>query len=173
MRTTDDYWGFQGAMDRYEFKLAGKKEMYVPYNAYKQQDPTLKYKDMIDKGHVKSELQRFELHRVWVVEATLKSGTSHVLPKRTYYIDEDSHTIVLADGYDSRGNLWRVYTYPLVQAYDAGVMFQAPFVTHDLSNGNYMVTALTNERKQPAYTWGSKGKLADFQVDAIRRRGTR
>jgi hypothetical protein len=173
MRTTDDYWGFQGAFDRYDFKLVGKKEMYVPYNAYKQQDPALKYKDMVDKGHIKSELQRFELHRVWVVEATLKPGTSHVLPKRTYYIDEDSQTIVLADGYDSRGNLWRAYTYPLVQAYDAGVMFQAPFVTHDLSNGNYMVTALTNERKQPAYTWGAKGKLADFQVDAIRRRGTR
>jgi hypothetical protein len=173
MRTTDDYWGFQGAMDRYDFKLAGKKEMYVPYNAYKQQDPTLKYKDMVDKTSLKSELQRFELHRVWVVEATLKAGMSHVLPKRTYYIDEDSHTIVLADGYDGRGNLWRVYTYPLVQAYDAGVMFQAPFITHDLTNGNYMVTALTNERKQPAYSWGAKGKAADFTVDAIRRRGTR
>lgn len=173
MRTTDDYWGFQGAFDRYDFKLAGKKEMYIPYNGYKALDPTLKYKDMVDKGSLKSDLQRFELHRVWVVEATLKAGTSHVLPKRTFYIDEDSHTIALADGYDGRNNLWRVYTYPLIQAYDAGVMFQAPFVTHDLSNGNYMVTALTNERKQPAYTWGGKGKLADFQVDAIRRRGTR
>jgi len=171
MRTTDDYWGFQGAMDRYDFKLVGKKEMYVPYNAYKQQDPTLKY--MVDKGSVKSELQRFELHRVWVVEATLKAGMSHVLPKRTYYIDEDSYTINLADGYDGRGNLWRAYTYPLVQAYDAGLMFQAPFVTHDLSNGNYMVTGLTNERKQPAYAWGAKGKASDFVVDAIRRRGTR
>jgi hypothetical protein len=173
MRTTDDYWGFQGAMDRYDFKLVGKKEMYIPYNGYKQLDPALKYKDMVDKGHLKSELQRFELHRVWVVEATLKQGMSHVLPKRTYYLDEDSHTISLAEGYDGRGNLWRTYTYPLIQAYDAGVMFQAPFVTHDLSNGNYMVTALTNERKQPAYSWGAKGKLADFQVDAIRRRGTR
>jgi hypothetical protein len=173
MRTTDDYWGFQGAMDRFDFKLVGKKEMYVPYNAYKQQDPALKYKDMVDKGSIKSELQRFELHRVWVVEATLKSGASHVVPRKTFYIDEDSYTIVLADGYDGRGNLWRAYTYPLVQAYDAGVMFQAPFITHDLSNGNYMVTGLTNERKQPAYNWGVKGKATDFQVDAIRRRGTR
>lgn len=173
MRTTDDYWGFQGAMDRYDFKLVGKKEMYVPYNTYKLQDPALKYKDILDKGHLKPELLRFELHRVWVVEATLKAGTSHVLPKRTYFLDEDSHTIVLADGYDSRGNLWRAYSYPLVQAYDAGVMFQAPFVNHDLSNGSFMVSALSNERKQPAYSWGAKGKQADFTVDAIRRRGTR
>jgi hypothetical protein len=173
MRTTDDYWGFQGAMDRYEFKLVGKKEMYIPYNSYKLQDPTLKYKDMVEKGSLKSDLQRYELHRVWVVEATLKLGVSHVLAKRVFYLDEDSHTIALADGYDGRGNLWRVYSYGLVQAYDCPCTFQAPFIITDLSNGNYHVTALSNERKQPVYKWNVKGVLADFQVDAIRRRGTR
>ena len=173
MRTTDDYWGFQGAPDRYDYKLVGKKEMYIPYNAYKLQDPTLKYKDMVDKGSVKSDLMRYELHRVWVVDATLKPGMSHVVKRKTFYIDEDSLTIAQADGYDGRGNLWRVYSYPLMEAYDAQVMFQAPFINHDLSNGNYMVTALSNERKQPAYTWNNHGKISDFQVDAIRRRGVR
>jgi len=173
LRTTDDYWGFQGAMDRYEWKLQGKKEMYIPYNAYKQMDPKLKYADMIDKGGLKSDLARYELHRVWVVEATLKSGMSHVLSKRTFYLDEDSHTVALADGYDGRGNLWRVYTYPLVQAYDAGVMFQTNWVTLDLTNGNYMVTAVVNERPQPVYQWNVKGEANDFTTDAIRRRGVR
>lgn len=173
MRTTDDYWGFQGALDRYDWKLVGKKEMYIPYNAYKVMDPKLKYADMVDKGGLKSDLMRYELHRVWVVEATLRSGASHVLSKRTFYLDEDSHTIALADGYDSRGNLWRVYHYPLVQAYDAGVMFQTSFTASDLSNGNYMVTALTNERPQPAYRWNSTGNANDFTADAIRRRGVR
>ena len=28
-------WVFNGAMDRYDFKLVGKKEMLVPYNAFK------------------------------------------------------------------------------------------------------------------------------------------
>ncbi len=173
MRTTDDYWGFHGALDRYDWKLVGKKEMYVPYNAYKLMDTKLKYADMVDKGSLKSDLQRYELHRVWVVEATLKPGMSHVLPKRTFYLDEDSHMVVLADGYDGRGNLWRVYSYALNQYYDAGVMYQAPYIISDLSNGNYHVTGLTNERKQPAYLWNQKGKLDDFQVDAIRRRGVR
>lgn len=173
MRTTDDYWGFQGALDRYEWKLLGKKEMYIPYNAYRLMDPKLKYADMVDKGSIKSELTRFELHRVWVVEGTLKEGTSHVLSKRVLYLDEDSHTVALADGYDGRGNLWRVYMYPLVQAYDAGVMFQTTWVTADLSNGNYMVTAATNERPQPAYEWNVKGQANDFTTDAIRRRGVR
>ena len=173
MRTTDDYWGFQGAMDRYDWNLVGKKEMFVPYNAYKLMDPSLKYADMVDKGGLKSDLMRYELHRVWVVEAKLREGASHVLSRRTFYLDEDSHTIVLADGYDSRGNLWRAYQYPLVQAYDAGVMFQTSFTASDLSNGNYMVTALTNERPQPAYQWNATGKASDFTADAIRRRGTR
>ena len=173
MRTTDDYWGFQGAMDRYDFKLVGKKEIYIPYNAYKVNDPKLKYKDMVDKGSLKGDLFRWELHRVWVVDATLKSGMSHVVGRKTYYIDEDSWTISLAEGYDGRGSLWRVYTYPIFTAWDGGVQVQAPFITHDLTNGNYMVTALSNERKQPAYTWNQKGKGADFTVDAIRRRGTR
>ncbi|PKO90558.1 MAG: DUF1329 domain-containing protein [Betaproteobacteria bacterium HGW-Betaproteobacteria-12] len=173
MRTTDDYWGFQGAKDRYDWKLLGKKEIYIPYNAYKLQDPKLKYADMLDKGSVKSELQRYELHRVWVVEATLKPGMSHVLAKRTFYIDEDSNTVALADGYDGRGNLWRSYAYHLVQAYDAGVMFQAPFINTDLVNGNFIVTSVSNERKTPVYQWNQKGKQADFQVDAIRRRGQR
>jgi hypothetical protein len=173
MRTTDDYIGFSGALDRFDWTLVGKKELYIPYNAYKSMDPRLKYKDMLDKGSLKSDLQRYELHRVWVVEATLKPGMSHVVAKRTLYLDEDSHAIVLADGYDGRGNLWRVYSYPLVQAYDGGVMIQSPQIVSDLSNGNYMVTGLVNERKQPAYTWNQKGKAVDFQIDAMRRRGTR
>jgi len=173
LRTTDDYWGFQGALERYDWKLLGKKEMYIPYNAYKQMDPSLKYENMVDKGGLKADLMRYELHRVLVVEATLKAGMSHVLSKRMLYLDEDSHTVALAEGYDGRGNLWRAYTYPLVQAYDAGVMFQTNWVTLDLTNGNYMVTALSNERTQPVYEWNVKGAAEDFSTAAIRRRGVR
>lgn len=173
MRTSDDYWGFHGAIDRYDWKLIGEKEMYIPYNAYRLMDPKLKYADMIDKGSLKPELMRWELHRVHVVEATLKPGMSHILPKRVFYMDEDSHIIALADGYDGRGNLWRVYTYPMVQAYDAGVMFQTSFTVADLSNGNYFVSALTNQRAQPAYQWNVKGDIKDFNPDAMRRRGVR
>jgi len=92
---------------------------------------------------------------------------SHVVARKTFFIDEDSHSIALEDSYDGRGNLWRAHAYPLVQAYDAKVMFQAPFITSDLTNGNVLVEALTNERKAPAYVWAQKAKLADFQVDAI------
>jgi predicted acetyltransferase len=173
MRTIDGYFGFQGALDRYDWKLVGKQEKYIPYNAYKLQDPKLKYKDMLGKGFVKSDLMRYELHRVWVVEATLKKGASHTMAKRVFYLDEDSYSVALAESYDSRGNLWRVHHYPLFQAYDAGVMLQTTYVDSDLSNGNYIVTDATNERPQPVYQWNVKGTDADFSVDAIRRKGVR
>src|SRR5690606_16933469 len=99
--------------------LVGKQEKYIPYNVYKLMDPSLKYEDMLDKGFVKSDLVRYELHRVWVVEATLKEGASHIYSKRRLYIDEDSHLIIMSEAYDSRGNLWREQLLPLLQAYDA------------------------------------------------------
>jgi hypothetical protein len=147
--------------------------MYIPYNAYKVNAPNLKYADMLDKGSVKSDLQRYELHRVWVVEATLKPGMSHVEAKRVYYLDEDSHVIALTDSYDGRGNLWRSKSFHLYMAYDATVMMQGPSVYNDLVNGNYLVNHLINERKAPVYTWGHKAKVEEFQVGEIRRRGTR
>ena len=57
--------------------------------------------------HTNPDAIRWELHRVWVVEATLASGKRHVVPKRRYYIDEDSWAVVLMDGFDAEGKLWR------------------------------------------------------------------
>ena len=173
MRTSDDWWGFNGSLERYDWKLIGKKEMYIPYNAYKLNDSKLKYADMVAKGHMKSDLMRYELHRVWIVEATVKPGMSHVVAKRVFYMDEDSMLAALVDGYDTRGNLWRVYLEPQLQAYEAKVMFQSPYLVHDLSNGNFIASMAMNERKAPVYKWGAGGKWADFQIDAIRRKGSR
>ena len=173
MRITDDWWGFIGALDRYDWKLVGKKEMYIPYNAYKLSDTKLKYDDMLDKGHLKSDLMRYELHRVWEVQATLKDGMSHIYKTRNFYIDEDSWMVVLADAYDSRDNLWRVYSDPLMQVYDSDVMFHRAMLVHDLVSGTFIASQLDNERKQPALVFNQKGRYADFQTSAIRRRGTR
>ena len=173
MRTSDDWWGFNGSLERYDWKLIGKKEMYIPYNSYKLNDSKLKYADMSAKGHWKSDLFRYELHRVWIVEATVKPGSSHVVAKRIFFMDEDSMLASLVDGYDTRGNLWRVYLEPQLMAYESKVMFQSPFIVHDLSNGNYIVSMAINERKAPVYQFGAHLKWADYQIDAIRRKGSR
>ena len=172
MRVTDQYDGFNGALDRYDWTLAGKKEIYIPYNAYKLSDKKLKYSDIIAQNTVRSDLMRYELHRVWVVEATLKSDQKHIYGKRTFYLDEDSWTVSLEDAYDTKGQLWRVGVHPLIQFYDAQVPFYRANIWHDLTNGNYLLSGLDNETKTP-WKWGGTAKWSDFQPDALRRAGTK
>jgi hypothetical protein len=176
MRTSDQYYMFSGALDRYDWKLVGKKEIYVPYNNYKMFDKRLTYaKDIIRKGSVNGDNMRYELHRVFVVEGTLKQGMTHVYAKRTYYIDEDSYVPLYEDAYDSRGNLWRVGTGSMLQRYDraAGAFpFLGFHIHHDLTNGQYLVTSVENEVKGET-EFDIKGRWADAQPDALRRAGTR
>src|SRR5512137_783413 len=173
LRTTDQFDAFNGAPDRYDWKLVGKKEMYVPYNAYKLSDKKLKYKeDIIRQNTPNPDLMRYELHRVWVVEANLKAGSKHVYGKRVFYMDEDTWTVVWEDAYDTRKQLWRVSIHPLMQFYDAKVMWYRANIWHDLTNGSYLLANLDNELKQP-WSFGEKAAWAEFQPDALRRSGTK
>jgi hypothetical protein len=172
MRINDQYFGFNGATDRFDWKLSGKKEMYVPYNTYKVGDKKLKYTDVLDKNTIKSSLVRYELHRVWVIDATLKAGQKHIFAKRTFYLDEDSWVVLGEDAYDSRGQLWRVGLDGFQQQYDVLAPQQSFNVWHDLSNGDYIVHNLDNEVKHPI-KYNLKAKWSDYQPDALRRAGTR
>jgi len=65
LATTAQKGGFNGPNDRFEWKLVGKKELYVPYNAYKLWAPKVKVSDMITSdGRLDQNLARYELHRV-------------------------------------------------------------------------------------------------------------
>ncbi|HSN68435.1 MAG TPA: DUF1329 domain-containing protein, partial [Thermoanaerobaculia bacterium] len=118
MRTSDQLDMFNGAVDRYNWNLVGKKEMYVPYNSYKLQDPSVKFKDILKPLHINQDLPRYELHRVWVVDATLKPGERHIYKRRTFYIDEDSWQILAMDQYDNRDQLWRVSEAHVINFYN-------------------------------------------------------
>jgi hypothetical protein len=168
LRTTDQYQAYNGATDRYNWKLVGKKEMYVPYNTYRIGDKKLKYKDIVDVHTIRSDLMRYELHRVWVVEATLKDGMRHAYGRRTFYLDEDSWMIVGEDAYDTRGNLWRVGVHGVRQNYDALVPWYGVQIWHDLNNGGYLADGLDNEIKAPI-VFGKKAKWADFQPERLSR----
>jgi len=170
MVVTDQVDGYNGAPDRYDWKLLGKREIYIPYNTYKLSDKTIKYKDIIGKGTINSDLVRYELHRVWVVEGTLKSGQRHVYGRRTFYLDEDSWSVVSEDAYDTRGGLWRVALLGMVQYYDVAVPWYGFGVVHDLTSGGYIAGGFDNEVKEPV-RFGVTGKLSEFQPDALRRLG--
>jgi len=166
LRVFDQGDGYTGSPDRFDWKLVGKKEIYVPYNAYKLGDKSLKMSQLLGKHSVNPDLVRYELHRVWVVEGTVKPGFRHIYPKRTFYLDEDSWTVVYEDAYDTRGNLWRVAMHPLMQLYDVPVPYHRALVYHDLSNGGYLLEGLDNDSKVP-WRFNFKGKAADWTPEAI------
>ena len=171
LRTADQLDMFNGAPDRYDWKLIGKKEMYIPYNAYKLADTSLTYKSIIEKGHINQDYTRYELHRVWVVEATLKEGSRHVYGKRTFYVDEDSWQIAYADHYDSRGELWRAAEGHALQFTNANTLWYASTINYDLFSGRY-IAELNNEERNP-FDFGKRVKRKDFTAAAIRRQGKR
>jgi hypothetical protein len=170
MMTTDQVDGYNGAPDRFEWKLLGKREIYVPYNSYKLSDKSLKYKDIVRPKSINPDFVRYELHRVWVVEGTLKPGQRHIYGRRTFYLDEDSWSVLAEDAYDTRGGLWRASMHGLLQAYDAQVPFYRFGIYHDLNSGGYLVGGLDNEVKEPIQ-FNAKAKVGDFQPDALRRLG--
>ncbi|MDX1755228.1 MAG: DUF1329 domain-containing protein [Marinobacter sp.] len=170
LRTTDQFDAYNGAPDRYNWKLVGKKEIYVPYNTYKLSDKSLSYDQILETNTINSDLMRYELHRVWVVEATLRDDSSHIYGSRTFYLDEDSWSVLMEDAYDTRGDLWRVSLHGLIQFYDAQVPWYRFNLFHDLNNGSYMVSNLANEVEDP-WQFGITGRYIEFQPDALRRRG--
>ena len=173
LRTADDTDMYNGAPDRYEWKLLGKKEIYIPYHNYRLISPDVKYDDLLMVGHVNPEYTRYELHRVWVVEGTLKPGKRHIYSKRVLYLDEDSWGAAVVDQYDGRGELWRISMAYLINFYDRPTVWTGLDVFHDLRSRRYHAQGLANE--EPQYVSFNKPipDLKDFKPSALRRRGRR
>lgn len=171
MRTSDQFDMFNGAPDRYTWELVGKKEMIVPYNSYKMHSDKVKVGDILKPRHINPELTRYELHRVWVLDAKLKPGINHIYPRRTFYIDEDSWQVLVVDQYDARGQLWRISEAHCINYYDAKAMWSTLETHIDLQAGRYLAIGLDNHRKM--YDFTIKRTPADYNADALRREGTR
>jgi len=163
---------FNGSPDRYDWSMSfNRREMYVPYNSYKLHSGDLEYDEIIKPGHINEELPRYELHRVWVVEATLKKGYRHQYHKRTFYLDEDSWQILVADQYDGRDNIWRVSEAYAINFYEVPLVFQTLEVHYDLQNGRYLALGLNNQERPEIFNRKMNSK--DFTPDGLRRQGRR
>jgi hypothetical protein len=171
-RTTDDFDMWNGAPDRYDWELVGRREMYVPYNCYRLHSDALTYDDILHAGHVNPEHVRYELHRVWVIEARVKEGMSHIYARRTMYLDEDSWQILVIDSYDSRGEIWRVSQSHQVNYYTEPTMLTTLDAWYDLQNGRYAVYGLSNEQPESA-RFDVPLSPQDFTPAALRRIGRR
>ncbi|MCC5854968.1 MAG: DUF1329 domain-containing protein [Idiomarina sp.] len=172
LRTSDNLDMYNGSPDKYNWELVGKKEMYIPYNNYKLMDTDLRYSDIIQPGHMNKDHVRYELHRVWVVEATLKEGERHIYARRTFFIDEDTWTASVIDHYDGRGDLWRVGQAYNVQFYGSDVPWMAAEGLYDLNNGRYLILGLANE-ESTYMNFDITPRRSDFTTQALRRLGIR
>ena len=157
--TFDDTFIFNGSMDRFDFKLIGKKEMLVPYNDYVAVYGS-KQDDLLKPNHLNPDLVRWELHRVWIVEATLREGKRHVYSKRTFYLDEDSWMALASDEYDARGQLYRTGFAYMTPSYDVPAPYTDMFSHYDLVSRQYSLTGfiaetggLRHTKPQPDREW--------------------
>lgn len=171
LATTDQKWGFNGPTDRFDWKLVGRKEMYIPYNAYKLHGADATPDKVITaEGRVNQDYSRYELHRVWVVESTLREGTNHDYGRRTFYLDEDSWWIMVVDGYDRRGDIWRYWESHDVMYYDVGYMGPAAEVQYDMQAGR-MISLMFNKDKGPDFSWREDDNY--YTPSTLRRSGIR
>jgi Protein of unknown function (DUF1329) len=140
----DEAFNLFGPIDKHELKLLGKKELYIPYN--NNRAALAKVADLVTPNTLNPSLVRWELHRVWEVEATLAAGKRHVAAKRKYYIDEDTWQIILFDGWDAKGELWRTnYTLTLTAPDIPAVLGNIFWGGYDLQTGAYYLNMATNE----------------------------
>ncbi|MDY0012058.1 MAG: DUF1329 domain-containing protein [Rhodocyclaceae bacterium] len=143
--TYDDAQIIFGKLDRFDYKLIGKKEMFIPYSNYKAlfspAEPILGAK------HANPDFLRWELHRVYVVEATLKPGFRHVYSKRIFYFDEDKTGAAMSDAFDSAGKLFRGTTLLTAQLWDLEAQHSFDWISYDLSTGLYCLSGHQGDGK--------------------------
>ncbi len=136
-----------GPWDHHEYKLIGKKEIYVPYNNNRANAAAPE--DLFKPDFLNPDLVRWELHRVWVIEGNLAPGKRHVVAKRKFYLDEDSWQILLTDGWDAQGDLWRmVYTLTELAPDVPSLVGNMAWGVYNLQTGGYYLNAATNGTTQ-------------------------
>jgi len=153
----DEIFMFSGKMDRFDWKLVGVKEMYIPYNGHRWSNA--KPEEILQKSHPNPDLFKWELHRVYVVEATLKPGMRHVVPKKRFYLDEDAAPMgSMYDGWDASGKLSRAAFGPGKYIYDKRIAYGSTTWTYEFNTGVYYHSSISG---------GMKGHL--IEIDTVDR----
>ena len=169
--TFDEIEVWSGRLDRFDWKLLGRKEMFIPYNGNRFLQPKTDA-EVITKNHLNPDHVRWELHRVWVVEATLRAGQRHQAPKSRYYCDEDTWNCVLGDRWDANGQLWKTLWAQTFVAPDLPGTPIGSFGFNDLLSGQAFVGNLYNAKPSQ---YVIKPRFADsvFTPEALAGEGVR
>jgi hypothetical protein len=132
----DEYYIFFGGLDHYDFKLLGKKEMYVPYNNNRLY--TRPVREVLGAQYANPDDLRYELHRVWVVEGTLAKGQHDIVARRRLYLDEDTWMAVYSDSWDEHGKLWKFAQATMVLMPDVPAVVIGSQFVYDLELRGYV-----------------------------------
>ena len=159
---------YNGVLERFTWKLVGKREIYIPYNSFRIAGPSVKYADIAAPNHVNPELPRYELHRVWVVEAENRPDQRHTFKKRRFYVDEDSWNVVAIDNYDHQDQLMQFQEGHLVPIHASLWASTIPEVIYHLNSGRYFVTSMINE-DQP-YDMSLEMTDRNFSAENVQKR---
>lgn len=163
--TLDEPRMFNGTIDRFDWKLVGKKEIYVGYNSFGIYDPKAKFNDVVKPDGIDPAARRYELHRVWVVEATVKAGVRHVVPKRTFYLDEDSWSISVAEDFDANGKLWKLRESFVIPVYETASCDNPAFVQYNMLEGGRFVFDQSPLGAGTDMRWVVESKDAKFRKE--------
>ena len=131
----DELYGFNGSLERYDWKYLGLKEIYIPYNNNKYLTTPPQPAHLAH--FIDPKITRFELHRCHVVEATLHPGERNVDARRVLYIDEDTSAVQLADMWDGAGNLSKTYFGLVICRPDVPCTYDIGGMNHNLQTGDY------------------------------------
>jgi len=172
LRTSDQLDIYNGSPERYDWKLVGKKEIIVPYNAYKLHGAKTRPGDVIRPLHINQDQARYELHRVWVVDSVLKPGQRHLYKRRTLYVDEDSWQILAVDCYDNRDQLYRFQEGHGIEYYDQPAFWTTMELTYDLSQRRYLALGFEDDPNR-SIDFSIKRTAQDYTPAALQVRGTR
>ncbi|AOY87192.1 outer membrane lipoprotein-sorting protein [Marinobacter salinus] len=171
LRSVDQKDMYNGAPNQYDWTLKGKRELFVPYNAYLLHGADVKAEDVIRPGHINQALSRYELHRVWVVEAKRRTGINHIYNRRVFYLDEDSWQILASEEYDEHDNLWRFSEAHNISYYSEPVFWTTMEMTYDLRAKRYYIDGLDDGF--PPYDFNPGFRGSEFTASAARRAARR
>jgi hypothetical protein len=133
--------------DRFNWKIVGKKQLYIPYNSFGMYDFRKKAHDVYLDKYINPANRRYELHEVWVLDAKVKPDARHVAPHKILYIDTDSWMLVVGEDYDVQGKLWTASeAYPIPIWELGGTCDDEPYIKYDLISGRYVedITTIGN-----------------------------
>lgn len=171
--SVDEAYGFFGRLDRYDWKLVGKQEMFIPYNNNRIFGAATD-EDVMAPHHVKPAYMRWEKHRVWVIDATLRAGKRHQAPRSRYYCDEDTWICTLGERWDGHGQLWKMTWVAPVVAPDMPALLPAVFGAHDLLAETAFISGINSRASaNPPFVIRERQPDSVFTPDAMAGEGIR